>query len=395
MQSPVPCPRAVTIVDVLIAIFVLALAAVGYERGLIRSALPLVGFVAGAAIGGRLGPELLAGGSESEYAPVITVVSGLLLGAALAVALEGVGSALHERAGVGEAAGAIDGVGGAVLLGALGLLVTWAFGAVALHTPSSGSVELRKAVQRSAILGALNDVLPPSGPLLNVLRRVDPTPTVAGPEARVRAPDPTIASDPDVERAGGSVVKVLGSACGLGVEGSGWVIGPQLVATNAHVIAGEQDTTVTPPSGDVELDAEAVYYEPRDDLALLSVPELSLPALRLATDPRSGTAGAVLGYPENGPFAVAPARLGTTAPVTSQDSYGRGPIRREMTSFRGAVRSGNSGGPVVDGGGRVLTTVFGAEQGGKPPGGLGVPNSVVSAALDGPREPTGTGPCAA
>ena len=382
-----------TIVDVLIIIFIVALAAVGFERGLIRSAPPLVGFVVGAAIGGRLGPELLAGGSESQYAPVVTVLTGLLLGAVLAIALEGIGAVLRERAGMGELAGTADGIGGAVLLGALALLLAWAFGAVALHAPGSGTTDLRSAVQRSAILGALNDALPPSGPLLNILRRVDPTPSVEGPEARVGAPDPKIASDPDVRTAGDSVVKVLGSACGLGVEGSGWMIGPELVATNAHVVAGEDDTTVTLPSGD-ELDAEAVYYEPRDDLALLHVPGLSLPALDLAAAPRSGTAGAVLGYPENGPFEVAAARLGTTAPVTSQDSYGRGPVRREMTSFRGEVRSGNSGGPVVDGEGDVLTTVFGAEQGGGPPGGLGVPNSVVADALDGGLQSTGTGPCA-
>ena len=384
-----------TIVDVLIIIFVLALAAVGYERGLIRSALPLVGFVVGAAIGGRLGPELLAGGSESAYAPVITVVSGVLLGAAFAVALEGVGSVLHRRAGMGQAAGTLDGAGGAVLLGALGLLVAWAFGAVALHAPGSGATTVRSAVQRSAILGALNDVLPPSGPLLNVLRRVDPTPSIEGPEANVGAPDPKIAFDPDVERAGGSVVKVLGTSCGLGVEGSGWVVGPGLVATNAHVVAGEQDTTVTSPVGGAELAADAVFYEPADDLALLRVSGLTLPALRLAQDPRSGTAAAILGYPENGPFTVAPARLGTTGEVASQDSYGRGPVRRRMTSFRGEVRSGNSGGPVVDADGDVLTTVFGSEQGGGPPGGLGVPNDVVSAALEGRLAPTGTGPCAA
>jgi hypothetical protein len=205
-----------TIVDLLIAAFVLALAAVGYERGLIRSALPLAGFLGGAALGARLGPALLADGSESAYAPVITAVSGLLLGAVLAVALEGVGSVLHQRARLGAVARGLDGAAGALLLGALGLLVAWAFGAVALHTPGSGATELRSAVQRSAILGALNDVLPPSGPLLNVLRRIDPTPSLEGPAARVGPPDPRIAADPDVEAAGNSVVKVLGSACGLG-----------------------------------------------------------------------------------------------------------------------------------------------------------------------------------
>jgi len=92
---------------------------------------------------------------------------------------------------------------------------------------------------------------------------------------------------------------------------------------------------------------------------------------------------------------LAPARLGTTAEVTSQDAYGRGPIRREMTAFRGEVRSGNSGGPVVDRDGRVLTTVFGAEQRSGPPGGLGVPNDVAAEALRGDLQPTGNGPCAA
>ncbi|MEO8092979.1 MAG: MarP family serine protease [bacterium] len=385
-----------TPVDVLIAIFVLALAALGYERGLIRGAPPLIGFVAGAAIGGRLGPELLSDGSESAYAPVVTLGSGLLLGAALAVALEGVGSVIRRRARIEGAARALDGIGGAALMGALGLLVVWAVGAVALHSSGSGSVELRSAVQRSAILGALNEVLPPSGPLLNVLRRIDPTPTVAGPEAKVGPPDPKVAENPEVDAAGDSVVKVLGTACGLGVEGSGWVIAPELVATNAHVIAGEADTTVSPRPGSPELDAEAVHYQPRNDFALLEVPGLGLSALELVGDPQSGTAGAVLGYPENGPFTVVPARLGTTAEVVSQDSYGRGPVKRRMTSLRGGVRSGNSGGPMVDGEGRVLTTVFGSEQTkGRPAGGLGVPNEVASEALHGELEPTRTGPCAA
>jgi len=384
-----------TVIDVLIAVFVLALAAIGYERGLIRSALPLAGFVGGAALGGRLAPALLADGSESAYAPVITVVCGVMLGAVFAIALEGIGDVLRERVRLGVRAGLVDGAGGALLLGALGLLVSWAFGAVALHAPGSRTVELREAVQRSAIMRVLNDALPPSGPLLNVLRRIDPTPSLEGPEADVGPPDSAVANDPDVQRAGASVVRVLGTACGLGIAGSGWVIGPDLVATNAHVVAGTDDTTVTPQAGAPALDAAAVHYEPRNDFAILSVPGLGLPAIPLVARPERESPGAVLGYPENGPFALAPARLGTTAEVTSQDAYGRGPIRREMTAFRGEVRSGNSGGPVVDRDGRVLTTVFGAEQRSGPPGGLGVPNDVVAEALRGDLQPTGTGPCAA
>jgi S1-C subfamily serine protease len=236
--------------------------------------------------------------------------------------------------------------------------------------------------------------VPPSGPLLNVLRRIDPRQVVRGPEANVGPPDPALADDPDVQRAGASTMKVLGTACGLGVEGSGWVAGSELVVTNAHVVAGEDDTTVTSPEGD-ELDAEAVHYDPANDLAVLRVPGLGLPALELDDSPQKGTPAVVLGYPENGPLTATPARLGRTGEVISEDSYGRGPVRREMTPFRGAVRSGNSGGPAVDDDGQVLTTVFAASVGDGPPSGLGVPNGVVAEALTGTLEPTDTGPCAA
>lgn len=383
------------LVDLGIIVFALAFAAIGYERGLLASALPLAGFVLGAIVGGRLGPVLLAEGGESPYAPLVTVVCGLLVGTALAFVMEGVAEAVRLRFIPRRGAlGQIDGVAGAALLCALGLLLVWAFGAAALNVPGPGDRGLRNTLQRSKILGALNDLLPPSGPILNLLRHVDPVPSVQGPEAKVGAPAPAIARDPDVRRSGESVVKILGSACGLGIEGSGWVAGPDLVVTNAHVVAGEDATTVTTRDGN-ELDATAVHYDSRNDLAILRVTRLDLEPLDLAPNASSGTSAAVLGYPENGPFTVAPARLGTTQTVISQDSYGRGPIQREMTSFRGTVRSGNSGGPAVDASGDVLTTVFAAAKGKGPPGGLGVPDSVVGKALSGPLRPSGTGPCAA
>jgi S1-C subfamily serine protease len=384
----------VNFVDLIIAVFALALAAIGYERGLIASGLPLAGFVLGAAIGGRLGPALLAGGGESPYAPLITVLAGLLLGATLAVVVEGFAVGLSIRLSRGALGAWLDGIGGAALLAALGLLLAWAFGAAALNSPGPGERDLRDALQSSRILTALNNVLPPSGPLLNVLRHIDPTPAVNGPNANVRAPEPAIADDPDVQRAGDSVVKILGTACGLGIEGSGWVAGPGLVVTNAHVVAGEEDTTVTLRSGGT-LDASAVHYEPRNDLAILRVADLDLRALRLAPRVPRGAAAAVLGYPENGPLTISPARVGSTGEVISQDSYGRGPVRRRMTPFRGQVQSGNSGGPAVDASGQVLTTVFAGEQGRGRPGGLGVPDQIVRRALHGNLRSADTGPCSA
>ena len=382
-----------TLVDLGIVAFVVALAAIGWQRGLVASALPLAGFVAGAAIGARVGPALLPDGAESSYAPLVAVLTGVLLGAFLAVAIEGVSGRLRARL-AGGPLGVVDGLGGAILLGALALLLVWGFGAVALHANGNNARDLRQAVQRSAILGVLNDALPPSGPLLNVLRRVDPTPSVRGPDADVAAPDDASADDPEVRGAGGSTVRVLGTACGLGVEGSGWVAGPGVVVTNAHVVAGEDDTTVNLDGGD-GLEATPVLYDTRNDLAILSVDGLEAPALELAGDPSKGAEGAVIGFPENGPLAFAPARLGRTGTVTSQDSYGRGPVQRRMTPFRADVRSGNSGGPVVDLDGNVLTTVFAASSGPGRANGLGVPNAIVAEALAGKLEPTDTGPCAA
>lgn len=382
-----------SLVDLGIVLFVIALAAIGFERGLVASALPLAGFVAGAALGARVGPALLGDGAESSYAPLVAVLTGVLLGAFLAVAVDGLSRGLRARVGA-SAIGVLDGIGGALLLAALALLLAWGVGAVALHSTGSQARELRQAVQRSAILAVLNDALPPSGPLLNVLRRVDPRPAVRGPDADVRPPDPRIVDQAGVHAAGDSTVRLLGTACGLGVAGSGWVAGPGLVVTNAHVVAGQDDTTVSVEGGP-ELDAVAVHYDTRNDLAVLAVRGLRAPALGLAERPRKGVDAVVIGFPENGPLTFTPARLGRTGQVISDDSYGRGPVQREMTPFRADIRSGNSGGPVVDAAGEVVATVFAASAGGGAHDGLGVPNRVVGDALAGRLVPTDTGPCAA
>jgi S1-C subfamily serine protease len=381
----------VNALDVAIVVFVLAMAAVGWEVGLVRSALPLAGFVAGAAIGGRLGPELLSGGVNSTYAPVASLLGGLLGGAVLASVLDLVGLDLRGRLARFRAVGSIDGIGGAALLAVLALLLAWAFGAVIRNAAAPGGRDIRDTIDDSSILSAIDGVLPPSGPILNLLRRVDPVPRVVGPSADVPPPSARILKAPGVHRAAASAVKVLGTACGIGLEGSGWAARPGLVVTNAHVIAGESETTVEDRTGR-SYGARAVLYEPRNDVALLRVPGLHLPALRLESRPGPGTAAAVIGYPDNGPLTLSAARIGRSGAVQTQDSYGRGPIRRVVTPFRGRVESGNSGSTAVDSRGRVATTVFAANESGAP-GGLGIPNSVVGRALHEPLRSTSTGPC--
>lgn len=378
-----------TVLDWAIIAFTLALGLWGYRQGLIVGTLTLIGFALGAFAGSRIAPLVLNQGSSSPYAPLCAALGALVAGALVAVTLEGLALGLRSRLIRGRGVLHLaDGAGGAALIASVALGLVWVFGAVVLHAP--GTARLRADVQGSLILRSLNEVLPPSGPILHALDRVDPAPSIIGPAAPVAAPDPAIAADPDVAQAEGSVVRVLGTACGLGVEGSGWAAGPQLVVTNAHVIAGEDDTSVT-TAGGASLDATPVHYDPENDLALLHV-DAELPALEIAPDPRSGTAAAVLGYPENGPYAVAPARLGETRDTISEDSYGRGPIRRSITSLRGSVRSGNSGGPLVDDRGRVLGTVFAATTTGAA-GGFAVPDAVVENALAGSLVPVDTGPC--
>jgi S1-C subfamily serine protease len=383
-------PRAVTAVDWIIIAFTVLMAVWGFGQGLIAGGLALAGFAAGAFLGARLGPLLLQEGAHSPYAPLFALITALLLGSLFASGLEVLGFQLRHR--LPEELGMVDGVGGSVLLACLGLFLVWVAGAVALQTP--GARELREPIQRSAILKQLNDVLPPSGAILNALARFDPFPSIRGPSANVAPPNAKIASDPEVRAAGRSVVKVLGTACGLGVQGTGWVAGRGLVVTNAHVVAGQDDTTVQLQGEGPALDTEPVWYDPRNDLAILRAPGLgAAPALRLDVNAQPGTSAAVLGFPENDGYDVRPARLGQTATVITQDSYGRGPIQRAITSMRGLVRHGNSGGPLVDGSGRVLTTIFAASTG-RQRTGYGVPDSVLQRALGSIRGAVDTGPCA-
>jgi S1-C subfamily serine protease len=377
-----------TVLDWAIVAFTIAFAMWGYRQGLIVGILTMLGFGAGALAGSRIGPLLLNDGSNSPYAPLFAALGALLVGALVAVTLESLALGLRERLIRGRVLHLADGAGGAALIAAVALGLTWVFGAVALHAP--GTAQLRGDVQRSLILRRLNALLPPSGPVINALDRVDPAPSIAGPTTPVAPPDPAIGADPDVRRASQSVVRVLGTACGLGVEGSGWVAQPGLVVTNAHVVAGEDDTTVTTIDG-ASLDATPVHYDPTNDLALLRI-GASIPALKIAAGPQRGTTGAVLGYPENGPYAVAAARMGDTSTVISEDSYGNGPIDRSLAFLRGSVRSGNSGGPLVDSRGAVMATVFAATTSG-PQGGFAVPNSVVQEALGATTTSVDTGPC--
>lgn len=380
---------AVTPVDWM-ALGLVGLAALaGLGKGLVASALSAVGIVSGAIIGARLAPYFL-GGDDSPYTPLI----GLVGAVAGALVLETIASLVGSQARAAlrlSPLRVVDSAGGFVLGALVGLVIVWVLGAVALHTP--GQRELRRAVQRSVVLQRLNEVAPPSR-LMEAIQRVDPFPAIVGPLPPTEPPDPRLVRDPDVRSAAESVVRVVGTACGLAMTGSGWVGRPGLVVTNAHVVAGQEDTRVLLRGRQPGLDAHAVAFDSRNDLAILRVPGLEADALTLASNPRSGTSAAILGFPGNGPYDVRAGRIGGTREVITQDAYGQGPVRRSITSLRGAVRSGNSGGPMVDKDGQVVTTIFAATTSG-PRGGFGVPNAIVRPALERAARSGGvsTGPC--
>jgi len=378
--------------DWLIIAFVVVLAAQGYRRGFIIGVLGFAGFAAGAIIGTRVGPSLLPAGTDSLWAPAFGLVGALVAGGILAMGLEGVGVRLR-RIIVLPGLGIVDGALGALLSAAIALGVVWIAAAVAAQAP--GDVKLRGDLQQSFIVRELNELLPPSSGVLNALAALDPLPTIDGPSPDVAPPSPAIAHSAAVRAAAPSVVRIIGDACGLGIEGSGWVASPGVVVTNAHVVAGETDTTVQ-VGGDPakSLAAQAIAFDPHNDIALLSVPGLDEPTLQLEADPPAGRSGAILGYPHDGPFDVRAARIGDTQTVLTQDAYGNGPVSRQITPLRGLVRPGNSGGPVIDATGRVLTTVFASTTGSGPDGGYGVANSVVASLLARPHAAVSTGSCA-
>jgi S1-C subfamily serine protease len=375
----------VTRLDWIVLAVIVFTALLGLWQGFTIGVLSVLGLIAGAVIGARLAPHLLPGGAESPYTPLVALAGAA--GFAILFELLGSTAGAAVRRRLPEALRRVDSAGGLAFGVLAGLVLVWLMAAVALQLP--GQQDLRREVQRSAVLRKLNDLVPPRS-ALRALARVDPFPSITGPVPPVGPPDPSVLRAAGVRRAAPSVVRVLGTACGLGVSGSGWVVSPGLVVTNAHVVAGERDTTIdsvnAPP-----LPAQAVAFDSKNDIAVLRVSGgLNAPPLEQAK-PREGQSAAIMGFPENQPLTARPGRLGRTVTVLSEDAYGHGPVTRRITSFRGDVRPGNSGGPLVDSSGRVVGTVFASRIQGTV--GYAVPPDIVDDALADARGPVSTGDC--
>ena len=286
---------------------------------------------------------------------------------------------------VGEVAGVVLGraVRGAIhsssvrffdsLIGVAVQLVVVLVAAWLLATPltsSSGQPSLAAAVRGSRVLARVNDMAPDwlktvpkrlsslldTSGLPQVLEPFSRTPVVA-----VAAPDAALANSPVVASTEPSVVKIraIAPGCQKVLEGTGFVLSPDRVMTNAHVVAGANSVTVE-ASGN-PYDATVVSYDPTVDIAILAVPNLPPGPLTFASAPaKSGTEAIVMGYPGGGGFMATPARIRELIELSGPDIYRTATVNREVYTVRASVEQGNSGGPLIDLDGNVLGVVFGA-----------------------------------
>jgi S1-C subfamily serine protease len=357
----------VNLLDLVILLAAIAYGIGGFRSGAVVGAFSLLGFFGGAVLGAQLAKPLgsqLADGKAQIPVAIFCVLVVATLGQLLGVFVAG-----HVRAKVVRERGRSWDSGIGAGLGVLSvLLVAWM---VAVPLASSPYPKLSAEASHSKIVRGVNDVMPTGvRRLYSSLRGfLDQSgfPPVFGdlPSTSVVAvPPPPSNLSPELRRrvevAADSVLKIYGQApqCGRGIEGSGFVIAPHRVMTNAHVVAGTKQVEIQLTENQ-SLDARVVLFDPRRDVAVLDVPDLTAPALRFTVgDGHRGDPALVLGYPENGPFTVRSARVRSKTTVGGTDIYGGSSVRRSIYSIRAIVRSGNSGGPLLAEDGTVLGMVF-------------------------------------
>ena len=354
-------------IDIILALVLIGYTVSGFRQGFLVSALSLVGFLGGGALAMWLLPKLLGRwlAGPTDLRSSLILVGGVLGLAAVGQGVAGaVGARLKSRVSFAPAH-AVDAVLGAVAsLVAISLLTWFVAGAV---RGVAGPVS--RQIGQSRIVATLDDVIPVQTTQLfsgfrGLLDRGG-FPKVfenLGPERilPIDPPDGSVIATQAVRDAAASMVKVTGVArsCSRSQEGSGWVVAPGRVVTNAHVVAGETSQVVRIGGVGPSYDARVVIFDPKRDIAVLDVPGLPAPALKIGADVDRGTSAVVAGFPEDGPYRLAAARVRTVLEARGNDIYDRPGITREVYSLYARVRPGNSGGPLLSTRGQVIGIVF-------------------------------------
>jgi S1-C subfamily serine protease len=361
------------VLDLILLVVVAAFAVSGYRQGFIVGILSFFGFVGGALLGAEFGPSisraLVGGQTQQDVIAVVLLVSFAVIGQFVA---SSIGAAMRSTV-TWRSATVLDSVGGSVVSAVSVLLIAWVVGSVLIESPFP---VVDTQVNNSLVLQTLDKFMPsPAKTMFSDFRRLLASNSTyaevfsgIGAERilAIPAPDPNVVSAPGIRDAAGSVVRVQGIApsCQRSIEGSGFVISPDHVLTNAHVVAGvttrQTVTTVNQPN----LSATVVYYDPQVDVAILYVPGLHATPLHFAGPANPGDNAVVAGYPLDATsLHLVPARIGGTQNAQGPNIYETSTVTRQIYEIRAVVRSGNSGGPLLSPQGTVDGVVFAAAVG--------------------------------
>jgi S1-C subfamily serine protease len=355
--------------DIVLAFMLVSYAYIGYRHGFVVSVMSLTGFLAGGALGMWLLPELLRHWDAVD-SNVVSRTAVLILGVFAVASLgQAIAVAIGNRMRSGlqdQPERVADSVLGAVAtVLAISVLIWFLAGAVR----GGAQTPLAKAIGTSRIVSTIDRFVPPQTARLfagfqSVLDR-EGFPRVfegvrAEPIAPIAPPNQALALGAGVARAGDSIVKITGeaSSCNREQEGSGWVVAPERVVTNAHVVAGTTSERVRIQGVGRFYDARVVVFDPKRDLAVLSVPGLRAPASRQGPDLRRADGAVVAGFPLNGPYRLDSARVRDVLRATGEDIYGTPGVGRQVYSLYARVQPGNSGGPLLSASGDVVGIVF-------------------------------------
>jgi S1-C subfamily serine protease len=361
------------VLDLILLVVVAAFAVSGYRQGFIVGILSFFGFVGGALLGAEFGPgisrALVGGQTQQDVIAVVLLVSFAVIGQFVA---SSIGAAMRSTV-TWHSATVLDSVGGAVVSVVSVLLISWVVGSVLIESPFP---VVDTQVNNSLVLQTLDKFMPsPAKTMFSDFRRLLASNSTyaevfsgIGAERilAIPAPEKATVGDVGVQNAKASVVKVTGIApsCGRSIEGSGFVISPDHILTNAHVVAGVTSHQVVTTAGGTTLDATVVYYDPQVDVAILYVPGLNLRPLSFAGAANPGDNAVVAGFPLDATYLhLVPARIGGTQNAQGPNIYQTSTVTRQIYEIRAVVKAGNSGGPLLSPQGTVDGVVFAAAVG--------------------------------
>jgi len=387
----------VNLVD-LIVVAVVALAAIqGLRLGAIVQVLSFGGFWVGLYLGALLASVTVRWEHAQSARATVALVTMLGVATLCGVAGRVVGNFAFRRVHRGLA-GSLDSVLGVVVAVIASLLAAWV---LANTLVNSSSVSLNASIDQSKIIRSLDNVLPAPPSVFSRVQSFlssEGFPPVFAQLAPASAGPVSLPGDAQLQqavvRAEASTVKIIGEGCGQIQEGSGFVVAPGVVVTNAHVVAGIGHPMVEDTAGDHP--TSVISFDPYYDLAVMRVGGLSEPPLALVPDQVGrGVEAAVLGYPGGGSFTAVPAGVMATFEAEGRDIYGQGLTVRNVYELQAVVRPGNSGGPLVLPDGRVIGVVFSRSTTNNDIGyaltSPGVLSRVVRA--ESVQTPVGTGAC--